>query len=372
MFGRNLNAIKKPVPSSFEDHSTRCSRQPRQSSSPRRPATTPLAFCRAAKAALSVTVSELKAKRILAEADEVIFYGHDLAGATTEAIRIEELSAIGSMIGEPMVKYVSPYDDLHVAAGAGTLMSEAFEDAGAFDQVILPLRGGGLTAALVRPTQFADILDSHVDKVVEVSEDAVLAGIALSLRHQSLLIEGSSGAAIFAITHANSLLHDLRGKTLALLTGGNLSSNNVACALVADVADPTARQQNALRNITNPSNSNGALDKLARKAPVEGLLTSNGSAAVLKKNQVDASVTKAKTLPEGVMDGPCDGFDERIAILHNFVSHRRQLSRQLELDIDCLSEDVLGDMVARTQRMILELRDALVRREEPLWVLEEP
>ncbi|KAK2050928.1 tryptophan synthase beta subunit-like PLP-dependent enzyme, partial [Colletotrichum caudatum] len=216
-----------------------------------------LAVCRAARAAgktskiiVPVTVSELKAKRILAEADEVIFYGNDLAEATTEAIRIEKLLAINNKQDGPTVKYVSPYDDLSVAAGAGTLMSEAFEDAGPFDQVIVPLGGGGLTAAvaswcrtyspstkiicvhpkifcrsldiakngarlsqmlhqptqatlcdglavqLVRPTRFADILNSQIDQVVEVSEDAVLAGISLLLRYQSLLVEGSSAAAI--------------------------------------------------------------------------------------------------------------------------------------------------------------------------------
>ncbi|KAK1978757.1 tryptophan synthase beta subunit-like PLP-dependent enzyme [Colletotrichum cereale] len=375
-----------------------------------------LAICRAARVAgktskiiVPVTVSELKAKRILAEADEVIFYGNDLAEATTEAIRIEELSAIDSNTGEPTIKYVSPYDDLYVAAGAGTLMSEAFEDAGSFDQVIVPLGGGGLTAAvaswcrthspstkvicvhpkifcrsldtanngdrlsqrlhqptqatlcdglavqLVRPTQFADILDSHVDKVVEVSEDAVLAGIALSLRYQSLLLEGSSAASISAITHADGLLQGLRGKTLVLLTGGNLSSNNVACALVAQVADPTARQQMGLRNITNPSNRNGALDTLAGKAP----------------NKVDLSFTISKTSPEDVMDGLCDGLGDRIATLHDLVNQRRQLSSELQLDVDGYSEDVLGDMVSTVQRMVLEFRDALAGREEPLWVLEE-
>ncbi|KAK2006811.1 pyridoxal-5'-phosphate-dependent protein beta subunit [Colletotrichum eremochloae] len=390
-----------------------------------------LAICRAARSAgkkskiiVPVTVSELKAKRILAEADEVIFYGNDLAEATTEAIRLEELSATGSMKSEPMVKYVSPYDDLDVAAGAGTLMSEAFEDAGTFDQVIVPLGGGGLTAAvaswcrtfspstkvicvhpkifcrslntpkkgarlsqtlhqpiqatlcdglavqLVRPTQFADILDSHVDNVVEVSEDAVLAGIALSLRYQSLLIEGSSAAAISAITHADGLLNGLTGKTLVLLTGGNLSSNNVACALVAQVADPIARQQLGLRNITNPSNRNGALDKLAREAPVAGLSTSNGSAAALGKNGTKSSFKTPNASPEDMMDGLCNGLDERIATLHDLVGQRRQLSRQLELDVDGFSEDVLADMVSRVRHMVLEFRDA-IRQKEPLWVLEE-
>ncbi|KAK2038745.1 tryptophan synthase beta subunit-like PLP-dependent enzyme [Colletotrichum somersetense] len=368
-----------------------------------------LAVCRAARAAgktskiiVPVTVSELKAKRILAEADEVIFYGNDLAEATTEAIRIEKLAAINNRQDEPTVKYISPYDDLYVAAGAGTLMSEAFEDAGSFDQVIVPLGGGGLAAAvaswcrtyspstkvvcvhpkifcrsldapkngarlsemlhqptqatlcdglavqLVRPTRFADILDSQIDKVLEVSEDAVLAGIALSLRYQSLLVEGSSAAAISAITHPDCLLKGLTGKTLVLLTGGNLSSNTVACALVAQVSDPIARQQLGLRNITNPSNRNGALDKLAREAPVTGLLTSRGRATEL-----------------------CDGLNERVATLHDLVNQRSQLSRQLKLDVDVFSENMLGDMVLRVQRMVVEFRDALDRQQEPLWVLEE-
>ncbi|KAK2742396.1 pyridoxal-5'-phosphate-dependent protein beta subunit [Colletotrichum kahawae] len=390
-----------------------------------------LAVCRAAKVAgktskiiVPVTVSELKANRILAEADEVIFYGNDLAEATREAIRIEKASAICGKTDHPLIQYVSPYDDLEVAAGAGTLISEAFEDAGPFDQVIVPLGGGGLTAAvaswcrtnapstkvicvhpkifcrslgdgensditlsqtlhqptqatlcdglavqLVRPTPFANILDSLVDKVVEVSEDAVLMGIASTLRYQSLLLEGSSAAAISAVSHGQ--LHDLTGRTLLLLTGGNLSSNNVARAITAQVADPIARQKMGLRNIANPADRNGALDDLARKAPIEGHPTWNGSAAVSKRNGFHVSHTTPERTPEDLMDALCNGLRERVATLQNLVQQRQQLSNQLGLDMDDYSETVLGSMVSRVQRMVIEFDDAIVQRKEPLWVLEE-
>ncbi|GJC96251.1 putative pyridoxal-5'-phosphate-dependent protein beta subunit [Colletotrichum higginsianum] len=72
----------------------------------------------------------------------------------------------------------------------------------------------GLAVQLVRPTQIADILGSHVDNVVEVSEDAVLAGIPLSLRYQSPLVEVSSAAAIPTINLADGLLNGLTDKTL--------------------------------------------------------------------------------------------------------------------------------------------------------------
>ncbi|OHE99335.1 pyridoxal-5'-phosphate-dependent protein beta subunit [Colletotrichum orchidophilum] len=389
-----------------------------------------LAICRAAKVVgktskiiVPVTVSELKANRILAEADEVIFYGNDLAEATREAIRIEKAANICDRTGHPAIQYISPYDDLEVAAGAGTLISEAFEDAGPFDQVIVPLGGGGLTAAvaswcrtnapstkvicvhpkifcrsledganrgitlshmlhqptqatlcdglavqLVRPTQFADILDSLVDKVVEVSEDSVLMGIASVLRYQSLLLEGSSAAAISSISHGP--LHDLKGRTLVLLTGGNLSSNNIARALTAQVADPIARQKMGLRNVTNPADRNGALDDLARKAPVEALPVLNGSAAALSKNGLHVSHMTPEIAPEDLMDALCHGLRERVATFQDLVQQRSQLSSQLGLDVDRYSEGVLENMVSIVQRMVIEFNDA-IQRKEPLWVLEE-
>jgi threonine dehydratase len=68
----------------------------------------------------------------------------DLYEATREAIRIAALSSSDS---QEEYHYVSPYADFDVAAGAGTLIMEATEDAGLFDSIILPLGGGGLAAA---------------------------------------------------------------------------------------------------------------------------------------------------------------------------------------------------------------------------------
>ncbi|KAI6372860.1 hypothetical protein MCOR25_003597 [Pyricularia grisea] len=392
-----------------------------------------LAICHAARAVgkksiivVPVTVSELKANRILAEADKVTFYGNDLAEATQEAIRIEELSGICSMTGQRKIQYVSPYDDLYVAAGAGTLMAEAFEDSGPFDQVVVPLGGGGLTAGvaswchknspstkvicvhpkiflrsledgtrnratlserlhlptqatlcdglavqLVRPTQFAKILDTLIHKIVEVSEDDVLMGIASTLRYQSLLIEGSAAAAISAVS--SGALQGLKGKTLVLLTGGNLTSNNIARALTAQVNDPTARQKMGLRNITNPADRNGALDDLARKAPMEkDLVAFDGRAAATKKTNGDSlSHMEFKSTPEDGMHALCDGLGKRIETLKSLVKQRRELSIQLGLDVDDYSEGTLEEMVSRAQRMVLELNDALAQGKEPMWVLEE-
>ncbi|KAK2050949.1 hypothetical protein LY76DRAFT_497699, partial [Colletotrichum caudatum] len=163
----------------------------------------------------------------------------------------------------------------------------------------------------------------------------------------------------------------LTGKTLVLLTGGNLSSNTVACALVAQVSDPISRQQLGLRNITNPSNRNGVLDKLARETPVTGLVVSKRRATDLRNNGIDAPFTIHDASLQGVMDGLCNGLMERAATLRDLVGQRRQLSSQLKLDVDGFSEDVLWNMLSRVQRMLVEFRDVLDRQEEPLWVLEE-
>jgi threonine dehydratase len=85
-----------------------------------------LALCAAAKALgksshviVPIGVSEIKARRILDEADTVSFIGNDLYSATDAALR---RVAGPNLAGE---EYTSPYAAVDVAAGAGTMVIEA-------------------------------------------------------------------------------------------------------------------------------------------------------------------------------------------------------------------------------------------------------
>ncbi|KAE8440423.1 hypothetical protein EG329_008011, partial [Mollisiaceae sp. DMI_Dod_QoI] len=259
------------------------------------------------------TASDLKIKRLMVDAN-VTLLGQDLYEATREAIRIAALSSSDS---QEEYHYVSPYAEFDVAAGAGTLIMEATEDAGLFDSIILPLGGGGLAAAigswcsirspstklicthpeifgrqfesvksisseLLRPTSptysdglavqlveqtpFAGILDSTISRVVQVSEYDTTVAIAHALHLQSLLLEGSAATTIAALM-TPELGKYRRGRILLVLTGGNISSNIVAKALVADVPNPGIRQELGLRHIINSVERHGAISMKRNENP---------------------------------------------------------------------------------------------------------
>lgn len=262
-------------------------------------------MCAAAKAEnkkshiiVPVGVSEIKAKRILDEADLESFNGNDLYEATSAAQhRVADRGH--------HEEYLSPYAAVPVAAGAGTMMIEAMEDAGEFDYVVVPLGGGGLASGVaawcsvhspkpriiaVQPAVFsrkwsdkdrgtlkssqclsqktapsqcdglgvqlldttplADIIDHQLAQVVLVSEDEVTLAMAEALRFQSLALEGSAAAAIAAYHQVSD---SLSGKVLLLLTGANVIPSVLARALVQDVDNDSLRRRMGLRNIFDPA-----------------------------------------------------------------------------------------------------------------------
>lgn len=400
-----------------------------------------LALCRAAakthKRATIVApenVSELKAKRISAEAHDLVFFGKDLAEATKEAIRMETISKGPDAQRGQRCKYISPYDDPFVAAGAGTLMFEAFEQAGHFDKVVVPLGGGGLTAAvsawcerfspstqvicvhpkifgrsvkvasgdlrltdylykpaeatlcdglavqLARPTPFADILNNLVDDVIEVDEEDVLNGISMALRYQSLLLEGSSAATIAAALQAGH--HEGRqSKTLLLFTGGNIMSSTVAKALVRQVDDPQTRRQLGLRNITNSSYRNGYLGRLAgSSSPSNGKDVENGSPLNMGSVESSNHSIPHGSLQQAIMFTLSQGLQDRVSNLVVLLHQRRQICKELSLDVDGWSEEMLDSMAQKLAVKAADFRDSLRQATNndgnlltrlPFWTLEE-
>jgi threonine dehydratase len=121
-----------------------------------------------------------------------------------------------------------------------------------------PTHSDGLAVQLVEQTPFARVLDSTISRVVQVSEYNTTVAIAHALRLQSLLLEGSA-ATIMAAVMTPELGKYRRGRILLVLTRGNISSNTVAKALVADVPDPGIRQELGLRHIINSVERHGAI-----------------------------------------------------------------------------------------------------------------
>ncbi|WP_406455766.1 pyridoxal-phosphate dependent enzyme [Streptomyces sp. NBC_00876] len=226
------------------------------------------------------TASELKVRRIAAAGAQVTVVGRDLKEATDHAVEYAQRHKL---------PFISPYADWNVAAGQGTCMAEAIEDAGDFDTVVVPLGGGGLLSGVgayavqqspdtrliaTHPEVFnrpfgqdsvdnclrratpptyadglavqhtfanplADVLDRLLGEVCSVSENEIVLGIYALLHEHSLLVEGA-GATTAAALLSGKVPGDT-GRTLLILSGGNISSSALARAIVAEVHDEHLR-----------------------------------------------------------------------------------------------------------------------------------
>jgi threonine dehydratase len=362
-----------------------------------------LALCAAAKAtgkkahvALPIGVSEIKAKRIIAEADEVSFSGKDLFEATLAAKKLAK---------EGGGEYVSPYADVHVAAGAGTMIVEATEDAGHFDAIIVPLRGGGLaagvaswcaihspetkvivahpaifgrieegepvSAALTKPinptvcdglavqwvekSRLADILDALITDTVAVTEDEATASVAESLRFQSLLLEGSAATAIAALHQASD---SLSGRVLLLLTGQNIASTNVARALVQTVEDDDMRRRAGLSNIFNPANRHNSNAQGGLQDGPKGVF--QDAVVPLEK---DPALQTVHILVERLLKD----FDRHAEVMEQ----HRALAEQLSLRRDPWCEGIGDDGQSRARALAVSLKNDLVEGTLSVWLADE-
>ena len=165
--------------------------------------------------------------------------------------------------------FISPYNDAEVIAGQGTIGLELLADAPDLNAVIVPVGGGGLIAGILiaiksqkpnvkiygvepaaSPTMqsaldaghlvvipeeptIADglagnveadsmtfpIIQSLVDGMIQVDEQAIREAIAGAAREEHLMIEGSAAAAIAALADPRVEF----GSVAAIITGRNMS-----------------------------------------------------------------------------------------------------------------------------------------------------
>ena len=179
-------------------------------------------------------------------------------------------STAAAVIEETGATFVHPYDDARVIAGQGTASLELLEQAGELDAVVVPVGGGGLlsgTCIALRalsprtrifaaeprgaddaarslaaghlipqtdPRTIADglltslgertwpIIRDHVERVLTVTEEEIVAAMRLSWERAKLLIEPSAAVAVAAALGAE--FRGLGGieRVGVLLTGGNV------------------------------------------------------------------------------------------------------------------------------------------------------
>lgn len=177
--------------------------------------------------------------------------------------------AAREMEHESGATFVSPYNDLEVMAGQGTVGLEILEDSPSVDAVVVPVGGGGLLAGvaiaiktvnprvkvygaepLTSPTMTAALdagrvveieeqstiadgcagniepgsmtfpfIQRLVDGVVLVSEEAIRTAMARVAREDHLMIEGSAAVSIAAL---NDALFE-RQSVAAIVSGRNIS-----------------------------------------------------------------------------------------------------------------------------------------------------
>jgi threonine dehydratase len=192
----------------------------------------------------------------------VILHGNDLEGAHAEAMAIAEREGL---------IYVPPFDDDAVIAGQGTIALEILEQDPGVDEVIVPAGGGGLISGIAAAIKslhpstrvigvqatamdaicrsraagapvpvpatrtIADgvavaspsdrtfaLIQKYVDDVVHVGDDAIAHAIVLLLEKSKLLAEGAGALAVAAI---QSGAYRPRGRTVAVVSGGNIDIN---------------------------------------------------------------------------------------------------------------------------------------------------
>jgi threonine dehydratase len=188
----------------------------------------------------------------------------------------EAEAAARKMERETGATFVSPYNDVDVMAGQGTIGLEILEDAPALDAIVVPVGGGGLLAGVAvavkaarphievygaepqaSPTMsealkagriieikeeetIADglagniemdsitfpIIERLIDGMILVSEDAMRNAIKRVAREDHIMIEGSAAASIAALTDAR-----LKGQRVAAVVTGR----NIALDLFASI-----------------------------------------------------------------------------------------------------------------------------------------
>ena len=177
--------------------------------------------------------------------------------------------------------FVHPFDDPAVAAGAGTVALEMFEDAPDLDCIVTPIGGGGLMSgmstvaralkpgmqvigveaalypsmrnkvareaspcggdtlaegiAVKEPGEFtSQIIADRVDEILLVDEPALEHAVSLLLQIEKTVVEGAGAAGLAAVL-ANP--DRFRGRKIGLvLCGGNIDSRLLANVLLRDLA----------------------------------------------------------------------------------------------------------------------------------------
>ncbi|WP_299848304.1 pyridoxal-phosphate dependent enzyme [uncultured Roseovarius sp.] len=216
---------------------------------------------------LPETVARAKLEKIRAFGVEVIMHGEESGMAEIHA---QNLAASGDYT------YISPYNDVDVIAGQGTIGLELLEQVDEVDNIFISMGGGGLisgigsvlksfsgnthvigvsaqnSAALAASIQAGRVVETEhldtladgvaggmdqdsltlplamdvIDQVVECSEAEIAAALRRLAKDENMLVEG---AAALALAGFLQLSDEMRGQTnVVLLCGANFDWTKVS------------------------------------------------------------------------------------------------------------------------------------------------
>lgn len=197
---------------------------------------------------------------------EVVLTGRNFDEACAAAVLAQQKS--GAL-------FVHPFDDELVMAGQGTIALEILEELPDLRNIIIPVGGGGLIAGMASalrervphvriigvessaahsmsasfaagtPTEqsvrvtLADgiavklpgtrtipVICDCVDEIVQVEEEDIALGIVSLLEKTKMLVEGAGAVTLAAVL--NQRVSNLEGKTVCLLSGGNIDVKTIS------------------------------------------------------------------------------------------------------------------------------------------------
>jgi threonine dehydratase len=194
------------------------------------------------------TLAKIAAAR---ESDaEIRLTGNELGECIGEARAFAEAEGLA---------FVHPFDDPAVIAGQGTIGLELLDEVPDLARVLVPVGGGGLAAgvasaikesrsgvevigiqshcpladgiAVKQPGEITGpLLERLLDDLVTVDQDAVADAIMLLLERTKLVVEGAGAVGVAALRQG-AVEPAESGKTVAILSGGNID-----LGVLADIA----------------------------------------------------------------------------------------------------------------------------------------
>ncbi|MBX7110249.1 MAG: threonine ammonia-lyase [Dehalococcoidia bacterium] len=223
--------------------------------------------------------------------------------------------------------FMPPFDHRYVVAGQGTVGLEILEQEPEVETLLVPAGGGGLLAGValavkalrpevrvvgVQTRAMPGIVDSHrlgrrttvpavrtiadgvgvagpseltlslieryVDDLVEVPEDAIARAVVLLIERTKLVVEGAGALGVAALLTG---VAEARGRTVAVLSGGNIDINLLDRIVERGLLDEGRRQRltfaaanvpGELARITNALAAGGAnIIEVAHELVVPGL-----------------------------------------------------------------------------------------------------